>query len=309
MNKILLALGILGAGGGAFLTVRPAALRLREEAQVSRAAWQVQTQLLAAAQTEQARLADQLRDLRQALARNEAQGENPLWSALQTNTVGQLQADLREQLLEELGFDWQSSPDFIVVPKEALRECQLKPVQEKRLADPVAAAFAMTPAEREQVEAAIARVRTELSDWAAANTERTDSDPTNNVVARYTLASNPTLGLSLSNALDAELVGALGQQRAELMRPAFNMWAGRIGLYLREPQLLILTRAMVGDESRLKWWAGLPRELAFLSLAAQEKQDLVPSHFPANFLSIFPNGWADVAKREGFELPEESPEK
>ena len=113
MNKILLALGILGAGGGAFLTVRQAALRLREEAQVSGAAWQVQTQLLAAAQTEQARLADRLRELRQALARNQAQGENPLWSALQTNTVGQLQADLREQLLEALGFDWKSSPDFI----------------------------------------------------------------------------------------------------------------------------------------------------------------------------------------------------
>ena len=96
MNKILLAMGILGAGGGTLLTVRQAALRLGEEAQVSRAAWQVQTQLLAAAQTEQARLTDRVRELRQALAGNQARGENGLWSALQTNTVGHFHADLRE---------------------------------------------------------------------------------------------------------------------------------------------------------------------------------------------------------------------
>jgi hypothetical protein len=303
MNKLLLALGILGTGGGAFLTVRQAAVRLGEEAQANRAAWQVQTQLLVAAQTEQARLTDRVRELRPALTRNQAPAGSPLWSELQTNAVGHFQPVLREHLLEELGFDWQISPDFIVIPKEALREFHLKAVQENRLADPVAVAFAMTPDERDSVETVMEQVRTEFKNWAAAHMEPTE--PTNDVVAQYTLPSNRTLGLTLSNTLDAELVGALGQQRAELIRSAFNGWADGIGLYLRQPETLLLTRPMVSNEARLKWWVGRPRDVPFV--AASDWRDLGTSSFPSKFLSVFPNGWADVAKRGGFELPEEAP--
>jgi hypothetical protein len=41
-------------------------------------------------------------------------------------------------------------------------------------------------------------------------------------------------------------------------------------------------------------------------------QDLYKSSkvaYPRNFHFIFPNGWADVAQREGFELPEPPPKK
>jgi hypothetical protein len=302
MNKLLLALGILVVGGGAFLTARQATVRLGEEARVKRAAWQVQTQLLLEAQTEQARLTDRVRELRQALTRNQAPAENPLWSELQTNAVGHFQPVLREHLLEELGFDWQTSPDFIVVTKEALREFELKAVQENRLADPVTAAFAMTPDERDGLQVVIEQVRTEFKDWAAAHVERTESR--NDVVAQYTLPSNRSLGLSLSNTLEAELVSTLGRQRAELIRSAFKKWADGIGLYLRQPEALLLTRVKVGNEQRLKWWAGRPHDVSFM--AASDWRDLGTSSFPTKFLSVFPNGWTDVAKREGFELPRES---
>jgi hypothetical protein len=305
MNKILPALGILGAGGGAFLTVRQAVLRLGQETQVSHAAWQMQTQLLAVTQAEQVRLKDRVRELRQALDRNPAPEQNELWSALEANNVGHLQADLREHLLEELGLDWRSAPDFIVVPKEALREFELKPIQENRLADPVAAAFAVTQSERERVEAAIAQAGLDFNDWTVAQTERTE--PTNDVVAQYTVAGNETLGLSISNALDAELVGALGQQRAELIRPAVNKWAYETGFYLQESRTLIIRRCLVGDESRLLWQEG--RAEWVRGLGAKDFRELAPCPFPARFLPVFSNGWADLAEREGFALPKEFQEK
>ena len=63
MNKILLALTLLGTGGGAFLAVRQSTTALRCEANASREAWLLQTQLVAVAQTDQAALIERVRQL------------------------------------------------------------------------------------------------------------------------------------------------------------------------------------------------------------------------------------------------------
>ena len=110
MNKILLALTILGAGAGGFLTTRQATTQLQHEANATREAWLAQTQLVAVAQSDQAGLIEHVRELKQALAQPPAVAESALWSALQTNRAGHLTPELRERLLEELGFNWQSSP-------------------------------------------------------------------------------------------------------------------------------------------------------------------------------------------------------
>ena len=74
MNKILLALAILGAGAGAFLSARQATTRLQHEAQSTREAWLAQTQLVAVAQSDQAGLSKHARELKQALAQPPAVG-------------------------------------------------------------------------------------------------------------------------------------------------------------------------------------------------------------------------------------------
>src|SRR6266550_3708236 len=117
MNKFLLALTILGASAGGFLTARQSTIQLQHEAKATREAWLAQTQLVAVAQSDQAGLTERVRELKQALTQPQAAGGNALWSALQTNPA-QLPPELRERLLEELGFNWRSSEDFIVVSKE-----------------------------------------------------------------------------------------------------------------------------------------------------------------------------------------------
>src|SRR5213078_2668982 len=90
MNKILLALTILGAGAGGFLTARQSTRQLQHEANVTRESWLAQSQLVAGALGDQAGLIERVRELKQALRQTPAVPENALWSALQTNRADQL---------------------------------------------------------------------------------------------------------------------------------------------------------------------------------------------------------------------------
>jgi hypothetical protein len=167
MNKILLALIILSAGAGVLRTAHQSTARLQHEAKVTREAWLAQTQWIAVAQSEQAGLTERIRELKQALRQAQAVKENTLWSALQTNRADRLPPELSERLLEELGFNWQSSPDFIVVSKQTLRDLHLRgQMPDGKLTDLAATVLALTPAERGQVEAAVAGVKTDFRDWA-----------------------------------------------------------------------------------------------------------------------------------------------
>ena len=125
MNKILLALTILSASAGGFFIARQSTAQRQQEAKAIREAWLVQTQLVAVAQSDRAELIERVRELKQAL-RQPQPVENGLWSALQTNGAGQVAPELRESVLEELGFNWQSSEEFIVISKQTLREIYMK---------------------------------------------------------------------------------------------------------------------------------------------------------------------------------------
>jgi len=290
MNKILLALSILGAGAGGFLTARQSTTQLEHEANATREAWLAQTQLVAIAQSDQAALVEHIRELKQELTQPRAVAENSLWSALQTNRTGHLPPELRERLFEELGFNWQSSEDFIVVSKATVRDIQMYAIKHGRLTDIAATVLAMTPGERDQVEAAMQRVQTDFKDWVLAHVERTE--PKDDVVAQYTLPNDPAM--SISNNFATGVSNALGRERAELILASARNWMDDIGVLNKKPTTLMVKRYVAGNEQRLKvqnqrdsWdlWQGV--------------------EFPEEFRPIFPNGWTDVAEREGFELPKD----
>ncbi len=296
MNKILLALIILGAGAGGFLTARQSTTQLQQKANATREAWVVQTQLLAVAQSDQAGLREHIRKLKHALAQSSAVEDKGLWSALQTNRAGQLTPELRAGLLEELGFNWQSSEDYVVVSKETVRDIQITATKDGKLTDIAATVLAMTPAERAEVEGSIQRLRTDFADWASSHVER--SEPKGEVVAQYTLPS----AMSLSNNFAAGVFQAVGKERAQLI--VWSAWdrLRRVIGYDWDPWTLIVKRHGVGDEQRLEFETSSP-------ILTNGPYSLSDHAVPRAFLPIFPNGWADVAKREGFELPKESQEK
>jgi len=307
MIKILLALTILVAGAAGFFTVRQSTTQILHEAKATREAWMAQTQLGSLAQSDQASLIEHVRELKQALTQPQAVGENVLWSAVQTNSAGYLTPGLRERLLEELGFNWKSSDEFIVVSKEALREIQMKTIRDGKLTDNASTVLAITPGERGQVEAAMERVQTDYKDWALSHIERTE--PRDDVVAQYTLPGDPAL--NVSNNFATGVFAAVGRERAEMITASARNWMiSTIGIsqHPENPTTIIVKRYLSGNEQRLK--VQKTTQLGITnSLDLWQGPQWGLAEFPAAFRPVFPNGWADVAKREGFEMPKESQEK
>lgn len=299
MNKIFLALVILGAGTGGFVAARHSTINLQREASATRESWIVQTQALSDAQSESARLAERIGELKQNLRQAEAAvNHNRLWSVLETNRTGHLSPDLREHLLEELAFNWNSSEAFIVVSKETLLDLHIRTIGQRppwkgKLTDPAAAALSLTLQERSQIETAMERVTKEVKDWAISHTER--SEPRGDVLAQYTVQGFPAE--SINTNFFTDLFSAIGKERTELIRPYAGVWMNGLS---DKPMTMIIKRFSEGDQQVLK---------ASVRPQNQTFNRIPQLSFPQAFLPLFPNGWADVAEREGFELPEESGHK
>lgn len=303
MNRILLALTILGAGAAGFHTAHRSTTQLSHEAQTVREAWLTQTQLVAAAQSDQAGLTEHIRELKQTLAQPPTVAESALWSALQTNRADRFPPELRERIFEELGFNWRSSPDFIVVSKQTVRDISMRSIHRGKLTDLAATVLAITTEERGQIEAALQRVQAEFKDWVLAHVER--GEPKDDVVAQYTLPNDQAMLQSISNNFAAGLLDTLGRERTEVILPSARYWMNSdMGLGGSQPTRIIIKRDLAGNERRLKveiWYPGGGPNTGDL---AQHLRSFPPALRP-----LFPNGWADVAQREGFELPEEPQKK
>jgi hypothetical protein len=315
MNKFLLALTILGTGAGGVLAIRQSAAQLRHEAQAAREAWLIQTRRVATAQSEQADLTGRIRELKKTLGASKPVSEDPLWSALQTNRADRLPAELRERLFEALGLNWQSSADYILVTKQSVRDIEMLTICRGKLTECAATVLAMTSEERGQVEAAIERIQLDFKGWVLANVRR--GEPRDDLLADYFLPADPVMSQSISNAFAAAVITSLGPERATFILPSpsrsglyhrtwrwgdlgWDLLNGADGSSLNEslPVTLRVTRSRDGDPPRLK---------------ARFKEggdawDLTRRNFPRPLQPLFPNGWEDLAKREGFELPQ-VPEK
>ena len=295
MKKILLALTIISAGAGAFHIGRLSTSRLQQEAEALRQSWMVETQRMPAAQTEQAGVAERVDELKQTLAVTRPAPEGELWSALQTNRADRLPVELQERLWEQFDFSWQSFKDDIVVSKQTLRSPGLRVLQpDGELNDVAVTTLAITPEERGQLEAAIEEARTEFKDWVLARVQR--GEPENDVVANYSLPGDAAMARSISGNFYFAVAQAVGRERTDLIRESAANWMSEMGVSSHSTRLTI-KREMVGDQVRLK---AEIREMgrnssAYLPLSGRE--------FPKALQPLFPNRWAGLAEREGFELP------
>ncbi len=295
MKKILLALTILSAGAAAFHLGRLSTGHLQEETGTLRQAWMDETQQLAAAQAEGAGLTGRVGELKRTLSATRPARENGLWSALQTNRADRLPEDLQERLREEFSFSWPSFQDYIVVSKATVGNLRLRVLQtDGKLNDVAATTLVITPEERAGLEAAIERTKTDFKDWVLAHVQR--AEPADDVVASYSLPGDTNSMRRINTNFFAAVAQTVGQQRTEFIRDTALTWLSEMGVSQRSTTLTI-RREVVGDGQRLKVELrenGRDRS-AYLPLGDQA--------FPKALQPLFPNRWADLAEREGFELP------
>ena len=298
MKKILLALTILSAGAGAFQIVRESTNRLQEETAKLHQTWMVETQWLETAQIEQASLAERGGEMKRTLELTPVTPENQLWLALQTNRADRLSAKLRKRLQEEFGFTWQSMKDYIVVSKHTVRKLGIKFIPPGgRFNDAALGALAITSEERAQLDASVEQAQTDFKDWVKDHVQR--GEPADDLVAHYTLAGDATMARGITNEFFSAVAEAVGEQRAELIHDTALTWMEELGVSHHSTRLTILREV----DSRLKV------EMRQNGRNSSDYLPLKDGDFPKALRLLFPNGWADVAKREGFELPPPSEKK
>ena len=343
MNKILLATTLLATGAGAFHSVCQHVSQLRQQARAADESWQIHTQQLAIAQSEQAALTERIRELKQMLAQIRPVVGSALWAALQTNRADGLPPALRRQTLAELGFDWRTSPDFIVVSKQTVRDLKIPAVLDgRKLTDLAATVLTLTPEERDQAAAAFDQANAVLKDWVLAHAERREpteemlaqfalpgeaalskslsktfaeqvsravgAEPSEGLLAtatvktlaHYVLPKDPRISQTISNTLVAGMFNAMGRERAEFILPDAIRWMWFNGAFDYDTwsATMSVKRFQAGD---VQWLVAVhSTQGAWNRSSLESRSDWLPAKA---FLSMFPNGWADVAQREGFELP------
>lgn len=196
------------------------------------------------------------------------------------------------ELRQQMGIGWDCSPDYVLVNKCVLNRLDYSRLDSgKRPSDTACQMLALSPTEQSALTAALQHAR---DDWQAPAVERTE--PHGDIVAQYALrAPDADAEQSLSNRLTADIVGAVGAERAELLLPA--AWRDfRNALGSTEAETLIVRRTEENGEPDLVWETNRGNNTS--------KEPVRYAYYPSRwFLTAFPGGWETLAEREGFELP------
>ncbi len=299
MKRILLATIVLLLASVGVGALHLKSSRTHQQLRSCQHGWQASTQRLAGLEITRTTLIEQVRELKRevhALEPNAA-SESPWMALLNTNGLAPLTPEMRERLLAELGASWHSSTQWLLVSKTTLASVRMGAIQQNRLTDAACAVLAVSPDERQRLDAALARVREAHADWARANTQR--EGPSGETVVRYTLPSDTAFAEGLTNDLFSAYAAALGPQRAALLERYSSDWVN------------LETGFLGGATNRLTVLrktdsAGVARVFYALNRGAmtQGASPIQPStHFPSEFRPVFPGGWPELARREGLDLP------
>ncbi len=270
--------------------------QLRSDQQV----WQTSTQRLAELEVARDTLSGHTRQLKREVRELESRVsvESPWLAMLDTNRLAALAPEMREQLLSELGLDWHSSDQWLIVSKATLASVRMGAIQRDALTAAACAVLAISPGERQQLDSALARVREAHANWARANVQRERAS--DDTLVRYTLPSDLAFAQGLTNDLFSTFAATLGRQRATLLERYSSDWVNlETGFLGGATNRLIVLR---GEDS-----TGSTQLMYELNRGAltQGASPIRPgAYFPSEFRAIFPGGWPEVAQREGFELPE-----
>lgn len=306
MKRIILCLMIFATAGVCFYALRNAAGHRQQEFVANQAAWLVQTQQLAEVQAERAALTAKVRDLKRELRSSGATAfmDPALLAFLLTNDIKSASLEMQDKILTGFGQGGNSSGSYVLVSKAALTNYTLKPLKTfpngEKLTDAVRGVLAITPEEQQFVEAAFAEALGAVTAWAKANVQREVASE--DMLVRYTIPTDPAFEQALSNKLFSTINTAIGDERGGLMRKFFEHWRisedGAIG-----DRTNMLSIHRVSGQPGLGYRAGW--KWAHSEAINTFPEPIKPKNFPYAFLFVFPGGWQEVAKRDGFDLPEE----
>ena len=292
MKKLLLTIVILSVGA-------MVSARFNQQAELGRAAktqWQTQGDQLANRVddlvTREANLRAQIQLKKTRLGQLSSLGkEAELLSLLSTAQSGNGWASASAELRKCLGACWDSSADYVLVNKAAIKKVYLSGANTQgELTPTLCEILALTPEERAAIEAALQRMAATHQAWFNTAIER--FEPSGDIVADYRVPANPEL-MELYQKEMGLLSETLGSDRVELLKRFTGEWK--------------LYHGAMGEEAvRLTVHTSPGRPLWSLTEWGVNSGTCDVGNEPLDslFLGLFPGGWRDLAKREGFALPE-----
>jgi hypothetical protein len=193
------------------------------------------------------------------------------------------------EMRQQLGIGWDTSPDYVLVRKQVLKQLDCPPLFcASRASDFTCGLLGLSPAEQSAIEAVLGGIRRERS-LAVQRAE-----PRGDVVAQYTLpAVDPSSEQTFSNRFAAEITSVVGPERTDFLIP--EAWRElRYDLAPPEAVTMSVRKAFVDGEPDLV--CDMSSGTAIVPVRS--------GRYPSNwFLTLFPEGWKALAEQEGFELP------
>lgn len=323
MKRLLISLLILTVGTTVFCALRTTVNTTREALLAQTAAWQSQTQQVAALLLETQTITEHWNETKQALAAlPQPSGVTQLAEKILGGaTSDQLSAAESEQLLAELGFNWNTTGDYLIISKKSLGEISFDALKGAKLTAVAEAALAITPAEKSTLQATIQQINEARSAWVKAHAQR--DEPSGNILAKYSLPTDPEFAANQLALFTNSVFSTLSGARAKMFQDHSGQWLADSGMgiipdyskvpaafraavpalfeheyYKAKPTTLTVERYKSGDEWYMNY--NLKQEGNTMTTSVNPWQP-----FPAAFKPLFPGGWPDLAKAEGFELPKE----
>lgn len=294
MKRLLISLAILLIGASCIYGLHVTAIQLQRDVARKSQALLDETQQLALAMTQLRSVTEEVRDLQEKLASVQtAPGSKP--DEVATIVRSHLSPSQSERLLAELGFNWGNSGDYLIVSKDTLRAISLEGMRGTKLNNTACQVLATTPAECAAIEGTAQALMENYKTWAAAHVQR--QEPSGDVVAKYALPADPDFSQSLSNNFANAVLTSLGEERGNLFLDYARSWMLDLGLEGGSgDNSLTVKRNQLGNEPHLSYELRYSGNIMNTEVSPYQE-------FPLAFRPLFPNGWSDLAEREGFELP------
>ena len=212
-------------------------------------------------------------------------------------------AELVPELRGALGLPEDTGSDYVLISKPTMQTLRpASPRQDDKLSDGLCALLSIGPEPRAQIEAALAGARKEFSDWAKQNVAR--DTPRDQELVRYTVPAATEFADGVTNRLLAAISSSIGAERASLFRTYADTWFQIEMGYLGGVTNTLAVLKMPDEKGQEALFYKLFRE-GLGSSMSEGPGKINPGRFPPAWRNIFPGGWAEVAEREGLQLPAE----
>lgn len=196
------------------------------------------------------------------------------------------------------------SADSVLISKPSLLALEPRgPGRDDKLPDALCGILSLPAEQRQDIEAALSDSRAEFSDWARQNLQR--QGPQGDTLVRYTIPPNDAAN-AITNRLMTKLSETLGDERTELFYHFADGWFQVQNGYLGTVTNTLSVFRKVGDNGQPALLYHLTREGPQSSMG-EGPGPIQPQFFPPAWRNVFPGGWAEVARREGFDLPAQAP--